>query len=301
MTGSILRRVLGIPFLVLLLAWGMHLLLSLAPQDTPLPGAGWPAGSFVVGPDADPQALPSFGTWVACLVDGSLPSLKRPGFTLRDLLAPSLPITATLVGLSMVLALGLGVPLGIGSALRQGSRWDKGFLALAALGISVPPFVLGPCLVLGLSLALGWLPPARWDGPASAVLPVLTLGAAAGGWVARLTRAGLLDVLQMDFVRTAAAKGLPPGLILRRHVLRGGLVPLVSALGPLVAGVLTATVVVEKIFLLPGAGYYFVEAALDRDYTMVLGVVTLYGAVLMLLNLATDVAVAWLDPRTRLP
>jgi oligopeptide transport system permease protein len=173
-------------------------------------------------------------------------------------------------------------------------------MAAALAGVSIPNFVLGPLLVLTFSLGLYWLPPALWEGPQSRVLPVLTLAAAYIAYVARLTRAGMLEVLRQDFIRTARAKGLPERVVVLKHALRLGLLPVLSYLGPAAAAIIMGSLVVEQVFAVPGLGRYLVNGAFNRDYTLVMGVVLFYAAFLMALNLLVDLAYAWLDPRVEL-
>jgi oligopeptide transport system permease protein len=170
-------------------------------------------------------------------------------------------------------------------------------MTAALVGISVPSFVLGPLLVLTVSLRLHLLPPAGWGDWQHVVLPGLTLGTIYAASIARLTRGGMLEVVRSDFIRTARAKGLSESLIVWRHMLRGGLLPVVSYLGPAVASMLTGSVVVEKIFNVPGIGPYFVDAAFNRDYFLVMGIVLLYAFFLLLMNLVVDVVYGFLDPR----
>ncbi len=225
------------------------------------------------------------------------PSYKDPGRQVREIIAEALPVSAELGGWALLVALLAGVPIGVISALRQNTFWDAAAMGFALAGVSVPNFVLGPLLVLGFSLTLYWLPPALWDGPASRVLPVVTLATAYVAYVARLTRAGMLEVLRQDHIRTARAKGLPERVVVTRHALRLGILPVVSYIGPAAARILMGSVVVETIFEVPGLGRYMVNAAFNRDYTLVLGEVLFYAALLMVLNLVVDVAYAMLDPR----
>ncbi len=190
-----------------------------------------------------------------------------------------------------------GVPAGVIAAVRQHGAVDHAAMAFALAGVSVPNFVLGPVLVLVFSLGLYWLPPALWSGPASRVLPVVTLSAAYVAYVARLTRAGMLEVLRQDFVRTARAKGLGEGAVVLRHALRLGILPVVSYLGPAAARIMMGSIVVEQVFAIPGLGRQLVNAAFNRDYTLVLGAVLFYATALMLLNLLVDVLYVRLDPR----
>ena len=174
-------------------------------------------------------------------------------------------------------------------------------MGLAMLGISLPNFVLGPLLVLLFSLTLYWLPPARWDGlfSRSMVLPVLTLSAIYMAYIARLMRAGMLEVLRSDYIRTARAKGLRERHIVLRHAMRGGILPVVSFSGPALAILVTGTVVVERIFAIPGVGNYFIQANLNRDEPLILGIVVFISVIILMLNLLVDVAYGFIDPRVR--
>jgi oligopeptide transport system permease protein len=240
-----------------------------------------------------------YGSYMSGLLAGDLPSLKRPGFTIWELIAESFPHSLLLGTLALGFALLFGLTLGVISGVRQNTPVDHASMSFALIGISVPNFVLGPLLILLFSLHLGWLPPARWEGINTMVLPAVTLGLVYAAYIARLGRAGMLDVIRQDFVRTARAKGLAEGVVVRRHAMRGGILPVVTFLGPAAARILTGTLVVERIFQVPGMGYYFVQSALDRDHTMVLGAIVFYATFLMVLNLAVDVAYGFLDPRVR--
>ncbi len=228
------------------------------------------------------------------------PSYQHPQLAVRTLIASGLSVSVELGGLALLLALLVGVPLGVLAAAKQHRATDHAAMAAALAGVSVPNFVLGPLLVLVFSLGLGWLPPALWTSPASRVLPVLTLAAAYVAYVARLTRAGMVEVLREDFVRTARAKGLAERAVIGRHALRLGLLPVLAYLGPAAAGIVMGSVAVEQVFAVPGLGRMLVKAAFDRDYTLVLGVVLFYAVALMLLNLVVDVLHAKLDPRVEL-
>lgn len=228
-------------------------------------------------------------------------SLKYEGQSVNRIIARSLPVSAA-VGLSAyLLALIVGVTLGSLAALKQNSKLDYASMALAMVGISVPNFVLGPILVLIFSLTLYWLPPARWYGFPSrgVVLPVLTLSGLYMAYIARLTRAGMLEVLRSDYIRTARSKGLSERQVVMRHALRGGLMPVVSFTGPALAFLLTGTVVVERLYALPGLGNYFIQASLNRDEPLIIGIVSFIALTLLLMNLLVDIAYAYLDPRIR--
>jgi oligopeptide transport system permease protein len=211
------------------------------------------------------------------------------------------PVSAILGLLAYLLALAVGLVAGVLAALKQNSRLDYASMALAMLGISLPSFVLGPLLVLIFSLTLYWLPPARWNGFPSwnLLLPVLTLSAVYMAYIARLTRSGMLEVLRSDYIRTARAKGLKERDVIMRHALRGGLLPVVSFTGPALALLVTGTVVVERIFALPGLGNYFINANLNRDEPLIIGIVAFTSIVILTFNLLVDIAYAYIDPRIR--
>ncbi|HSE31501.1 MAG TPA: ABC transporter permease subunit [Pyrinomonadaceae bacterium] len=228
-------------------------------------------------------------------------SLKYEGQSVNTIIARSLPVSAAVGILAYILALIVGITAGSIAALKQNSRYDYASMAAAMLGISIPNFVLGPILVLVFSLTLYWLPPSRWGGFPSRnlILPVLTLSAVYMAYIARLTRAGMLEVLRSDYIRTARSKGLSEKDVVVRHALRGGLMPVVSYTGPALAFLLTGTVVVERIFALPGLGNYFIQASLNRDEPLIIGIVAFIAITLLLMNLLVDIAYAFLDPRVR--
>jgi oligopeptide transport system permease protein len=228
-------------------------------------------------------------------------SLSYPGQSVNAIIYRSLPVSATVGLLAYLLALVVGITAGSIAALKQNSKWDHASMVLAMLGISIPNFVLGPILVLLFSLTLYWLPPSRWEGfpSKSMILPVITLSAIYMAYIARLTRAGMLEVLRSDYIRTARAKGLSETQVVIRHALRGGLLPVVSFTGPSLAFLLTGTVVVERIFVLPGLGNYFIQASLNRDEPLILGIVAFIAMTLLLMNLLVDITYAYLDPRIR--
>ncbi|MDQ3744643.1 MAG: ABC transporter permease [Acidobacteriota bacterium] len=228
-------------------------------------------------------------------------SLKYENETVNDILRRTLPVSVTIGILAYLLALVVGIFFGTLAALKPNSKLDYASMALAMLGISLPNFVLGPLLVLALSLSLYWLPPARWNGFPSwnLVLPVLTLSAIYMAYIARLTRAGMLEVLRSDYIRTARAKGLSERDVVIRHALRGGLLPVVSFTGPALAILISGTVVVERIFAMPGLGNYFINANLNRDEPLIIGIVAFISIAVLIFNLAVDIAYAFIDPRIR--
>jgi oligopeptide transport system permease protein len=242
------------------------------------------------------------GRYVWRIAQGDFgPSLVYRDFTVTDLVAQGLPISLTLGGLALITALLIGVTAGLWAAARAGGRRDNALMLLATLLTALPSFVTGPLLVLLFGLWLGWLPVSGWgDGdPAHLALPVLALALPVSGAIAKLTRAGLASALAQDHIRTARARGIPPVRLLLRHALRPALVPVASYLGPAAAGLLTGAVVIETVFALPGLGRYFVQGALNRDYPLVLAVVTLYAGLIILFNLVADLIYGWLDPRMR--
>jgi oligopeptide transport system permease protein len=226
-------------------------------------------------------------------------SLRYQGQSVNEIIKRHLPYSATIGLLAYLLALAVGLAAGIVAALKQNSGFDYGSMALAMLGLSVPNFVLGPILVLCFSLGIYIFPPARWGGPLSIVLPVITLAAIYMAYIARLTRAGMLEVMRSDYIRTARAKGLDEKTVLLKHGLRGGIIPVVSFTGPALAGLLAGTVVVERVFSIPGLGNIFIQAVLNRDEPLILGIVAFLSILIMIFNLLVDISYGFLDPRIR--
>jgi oligopeptide transport system permease protein len=226
-------------------------------------------------------------------------SLRYQGQSVNEIIRRHFPYSATVGILAYLLALAIGLTAGIVAALRQNSGFDYGSMALAMLGLSVPNFVLGPILVLIFALYLFWLPPARWGGVSGIILPVITLSAVYAAYIARLTRAGMLEVMRSDYIRTARAKGLDEKTVLLKHGLRGGIIPVVSFTGPALAGLLAGTVVVEKVFAIPGLGNIFIQSVLNRDEPLILGIVAFLSILIMIFNLVVDISYGFLDPRIR--
>jgi len=235
------------------------------------------------------------------LASGDLgPSFKYPGRSVGEMIAAGLPATAELGFYALLVALGIGISSGVIAALRPNTAQDYIPMGLAMIGICMPAFLLGPLLVLVFGINLEWVPVSGWGGmPGDKVLPSLTLGAGYAAYVARLSRGGMLEVLSQDYMRTARAKGLAPWQIVLKHGLRGGLIPVVAFLGPAFAGLLTGSFVVETLFQIPGLGRFYVEAAFNRDYTMIMGTTILFAAAIIVFNLAADVLASALDPRLR--
>lgn len=228
------------------------------------------------------------------------PSFKYPGRSVNELIAAGLPATAELGAYALLVAVLLGGLAGVFASLKPNSAQDYIPMSVAMIGICMPTFLLGPLLVLLFGIHLEWLPVAGWgDMPGDKILPSLTLGAAYAAYIARLSRAGMLEVMSQDYIRTARAKGLPEWQVVTRHALRGGLIPVVAFLGPAFAGLLAGSFVVETIFQIPGLGRFYVQAAFNRDYTMILGTTVFLSTLIVLFNLLSDILAAWLNPRLR--
>jgi oligopeptide transport system permease protein len=245
------------------------------------------------------------------LLQGDLgPSFKHKGKSVNDIIRESFPKSLELGLYSMAIALLLGITAGAIAALKQNTILDYAPMSFAMAGICLPTFVMGPLLVLVFGLWLEWLPVAGWSAwggegffpegwPGDRVLPACTLGFFYAAMVARLTRGGMLETLSQDFIKTARAKGLTETRVVVKHALRGGLLPTVSFLGPAFAGIISGSFVIETIFQIPGLGRHFIEAATNRDYTLVLGTVLFYATLILMLNLIVDILQAWLNPRIR--
>ncbi len=227
------------------------------------------------------------------------PSFKYSNRTVNEIIAEKLPVSLELGSLSLAVALIVGLPLGILAAVRRNTWLDYLASSIGMLGICVPTFVMGPLLVLYFAIHLGWVNASGWYGWSDRILPSLTLGFVYSAYIMRLTRGGMLEVLNQDYIRTARAKGASETRIVLRHALRGGLLPVVSFLGPAIAGILTGSFVIETIFQIPGLGREFVNSAFNRDYTLVLGTVILYATLIVLLNLMADIALVWLNPKLK--
>ncbi len=306
MLNAVLRRLAAAPLVLLVLVAVTFALIHAAPGDP-----------FVGERAADPQAVAAlrkqyrldrplpeqFAVYVGNLACGDFgPSLRNRGQAVGGIIADRLPTSLWLGALALTLALGTGLALGILGAVRAGRALDHGLALVAIVGVSIPVFVIGPALAWTFGLRLGWLPVGQWAGffgVAHLVLPATTLAIPFAARVARLTRAGLLDTLHLDHVRTATAKGVAPATVVVRHALPLGLVPVIAFLGPASAGLLTGSLVVEKVFQIPGLGQEFVESAFTRDYPLVLGTVVVYGALIIVGNLVADLLVVAVDPRVR--
>ena len=240
-------------------------------------------------------------SYLGDVLQGDLgPSFKYSGRTVNELIAAGLPATAELALYAMLVALVIGVSAGVLAAIRPNTMQDYLPMSAAMLGICMPSFLLGPLLVLVFGIHLEWLPVSGWgDIPGDKILPAITLGTGYAAYIARLSRGGMLEVLSQDYIRTARAKGLSGPLIIFKHALRGGLIPVVAFLGPAFAGLLGGSFVVETIFQIPGLGRFYVQAAFNRDYTMILGMTIFFAALITLFNLLSDMLALWLNPKLR--
>ncbi len=249
------------------------------------------------------ESLPKqFVRYMSGLLRGDLgPSYRYRDYTVSELIRSGFPLSLQLGAMAITLALLVGVSAGIVAALRQDSLLDRVVMSFAMTGISIPVFVVAPVLVLLLAVKVHWLP-AGWSGSAGAakfVLPVFTLALPQIAYIARLTRASMIDVLGRDFIRTARAQGLSTSTLVRVHALKPAMLPVLSYMGPAIAAILTGSVVVEEVFGIPGLGQFFVRGALNRDYTLVLGIVIFYATLIVFLNLLVDIIYGVIDPRVR--
>ena len=303
MLGFVIRRILGLIPTLLVIVVASFLVVRLAPGSPFSSERGIPPEVLVELNAKYGFELPlheQLTRYLGGLLHGDLGlSTKYPQRSVNEIIGLGFPATLQLTAVALSWALFVGIIAGVMGAVRQNTAWDHSLMTLAMLGISVPSFVLGPLLVLLFALTLYALPPGGWGGLRHLVLPGITLGSYYAAYVARLTRAGMLEVVHADYIRMARAKGLSELMIVWRHMLRGGLTPVVTFLGPAVANMLVLSVVVEKIFATPGIGPYFVDAAFNRDYFLVMGIVVLYSVVLLLMNLVVDVMYGLLDPRIR--
>lgn len=249
------------------------------------------------------EPLPQqFMRYLSGLVRGDLgPSYRYRDYTVSELIGSAFPLSLQLGALAMALAVLVGVSAGTVAALKQDSYLDRAVMVFSMTGISIPVFVFAPVLVLLFAVKLQWLP-AGWSsttGTSRLVLPVITLALPQIAYLARLTRASMIDVLGRDFIRTARAQGLGTMTVVRLHALKPAMMPVLSYMGPAIAAILTGSVVVEEIFGIPGLGQFFVRGALNRDYTLVLGIIVFYATLIVFLNLIVDILYGALDPRVR--
>jgi oligopeptide transport system permease protein len=305
MLSYTLRRIAGVIPTLLVIITVSFCVVRLAPggpfeQEQTLPPAVRANLERLYG--LDQPLTVQYAHYLRGLLHGDFgPSLRQRDFTVSELIAQGLPLSATLGLAAILLAVLTGIPAGIAAAVWRNRGADYCITTLAAFGLALPSFVTGPLFALVFGLYLHWLPVAGWQhgAPRYLVLPVLTLALPVAAYVARLTRASLLEVLSAHYVRSARARGLGGPRVLWRHALRPALMPVVSYLGPAVAFVMTGSLVIETVFGLPGTGRYLVEGAIDRDYPLVMGMIVVYGALTLFLNLIADLIYGWLDPGVR--
>jgi oligopeptide transport system permease protein len=303
--GYTIRRLLGaIPTLLILI--GLAFLLIRAAPGGPFSRERQLQpeieANLRVAYHLDEPLYEQFGRYVWGLLRFDFgPSFQYRDYTVTELITAGFPVSLTLGAAAIVVALLVGVTAGSIAALRQNSVVDHGVMAVSMTGISIPNFVMAPLLVLVFAIYLRWLPAGGFGSGSvrNLVLPVTALALPQIAYLARLTRGSMIEVLRSNFVRTARAQGLPTWQVVVKHALKPALLPVVSYLGPATAAVITGSVVVEQIFSIPGLGRYFVSAALNRDYTLVMGVVVFYGVLVIAFNLLVDIAYGWLDPKVR--
>lgn len=301
MTGYIIRRVLGaIPVLWIIITISFFLM-RFAP--------GGPFDDERVIPievrenieakyHLDEPLYKQYGRYMWDLMRGDMgPSFKYKDRTVREIIFAGLPYTMTLGGLALLFALLMGIPAGCIAALRHNSAADYSTMAFSMIGVSIPNFIVLSGLIYIFSVKLGWFDVSGWGTWREMVLPVVALGLPYAAYVARLSRAGMLEEIRQDYIRTARAKGLLERVVIMRHSLKAGLLPVISFLGPAGAAILTGSLIIETISGIPGIGREFVQSALNRDYTLTLGTVILYSSFLIVFNIIVDILYAFLDPR----
>jgi len=302
--GYVLRRAISVILVVFVVATGTFILMHAIPG----------------GPFKKEKALPpavqrnieeryklndplwkQYTDYLKNLVRGDLgPSFKYLGRSVNDIIRDGFPVSATLGAWAILFALVVGVPAGIISALNQNKWQDNVVMAIAIIGVSVPNFVIATLLMYVFAVKLRWLPVAMWGTPKHVILPMIALAGFPAAFFARLMRSSTLDVLSQDYIRTARAKGLSWYAVVVKHVVKNAILPVVTYLGPLIAGILTGSFVVENIFAIPGLGRYYVTSIYNRDYTTIMGVTIFYSTFLVLLNFLVDIAYGWIDPRIKL-
>ncbi len=242
-----------------------------------------------------------YAMYMGRLIRGDLgPSLGNKGFTVNDVIGQSWPVSFMLGIFGLLIALVIGIPIGVFAASRNNTAVDYVLMTAAMIGICLPTFVIAPLLGEYLGIQLGWFDVAMWEGSSAWALGALTLGLYYSAYIARLTRGSMLDVLSQDYIRTAKAKGVAPLKVLFKHAFRGGITPVVAYMGPALAGLIGGSFVVETVFGLPGLGQHFIKAAQNRDYWLINGTVTVFAVLILMMNFLVDIVQAWLDPRRRL-
>ena len=298
-----LKRVFGaIPTLLVLIALAFFLIKVApgGPFDTDRRVPPEIEANLQAAYNLDEPLYIQFGLYLGGLLRGDFgPSFQYRDYTVTELIATGFPVSLRLGGFAMLLAFFVGVAVGTIAALKQNSFTDHAAMAVAMTGISIPNFVMAPLLVLLFAVTLKWLPAGGLGDWRNFVLPVIALALPQIAYIARLTRGSMIEVLRADFIRTARAQGLPQRTVIIRHALKPALLPVISYLGPATAAIITGSVVIEQIFGVPGLGRFFIQGALNRDYTLVMGVVVFYGVLIIVFNLIVDLVYGWLDPRVQ--
>lgn len=303
MLSFAIRRCLAAVPTLLLLSTLTFFLLRLAPGGPFDTDRVWPPeikANIERKYELDQPIAIQYAHWLRDLAHGDLrESFQYLGRPVSEIIGQSLPTSVALGGLALGFAILLGMPAGAIAAWKRGTWWDASAVFLAVAGVSLPSYLVASILILVFSLWLQWLPPALWDGPSYWILPAMTLGLRPLAIVARLTRASMLEALQADYIRTAYGKGLPTTSVVFKHALRNSLIPVITVIGPVAAGLVTGSFLVEIVFQIPGIGRHFVQAVINRDYPLVMGVTLVYGCFLLGSNLAVDLAYGWIDPRIK--
>lgn len=304
MISYIIRRLLiSLPVLLLLAALTFFLL-RVAPGGPFDSERAWPPEiqqNIMQRYELDQPVYVQFGHWLRDMARGDLrESFQYLGRPVTEIIGDALPTSVFLGTLGLAFALVIGIPLGAVAARKQNSVWDHAAMFVAISGISLPPYLVATFLILVFSIWLEWLPPALWEEPLSWVLPMVTLAWRPMAMIARLTRTSMIETFSADFVRTAYSKGVSDRRVVFKHVLRNSLIPVVTLLGPVAANLVTGSFLVEIVYQIPGLGKHFVQAVINRDYPLVMGVTTVYGVILIGCNLTVDLIYAWVDPRIRL-
>jgi len=304
MTRLIASRLIQLPILLLVI-YTVTFVLAWAVPGNPLEVEGRAVAPEIEAAMRAKYNLESPGDFYLSYLSGAVRgdlgySLSYRDWTVNELIAQALPISIQLGLAAIIVALLIGVTAGVAGAIRRGTTLDFATLMVALVGISLPTFVTGSVLLLVFAIMIPLLPVGGWGSPGQAVLPVLTLSLPFAAYIARLTRLGMIDVMSSDFVRTARAKGAPGSKVVMQHALKVAFLPVLSFLGPAAAAAMTGSFVIEKVFNIPGMGQHFIDAVLNKDLTLIMGVVLVYATMLIVFNLIVDLAYAWVDPRIEL-
>jgi oligopeptide transport system permease protein len=300
----LMKRIASAALTLLLLATLTFFLIRLAPGGPFDSDHAWPPeikANIDHKYGLDQPVTTQFVSWLKDVAHGDLrDSFQYIGRPVTEMIGDALPPSLLLGTWAFVVSILIGIPLGCIAAWKRGTWLDSSSMFLAVAGISLPSYLVASLLILLFALKLMWFPPALWEGWDSMILPIATLALRPLAMIARLTRASMLETLSSDYIRTAYAKGLSPARVIFKHALRNSLIPVLTMLGPLAAGLVTGSFVVETVFQIPGMGRFFVQGVLNRDYPLVMGITLVYGAILIASNLVTDLMYGWADPRIRI-